>query len=105
MKKFTDLTSKTARVEHIREMLKVNDKWAVRGLLRIYEYQTQDEKSTGETRHLNNVGFNGPDANILSSFARQINNGKTMSGLQMKIIHKNMPKYAGQLEKLSTPKN
>lgn len=105
MKKFVELTTKTARVAHIKEMLKINDKWAIRGLLRIYEYQTESEKATQSTHLYNNVGFNGADAEILSSFAEQVNKGRTLSPKQMAILFKKMPKYAGQLEKLSTPKS
>ena len=105
MKKFVDLTTKKDRVAHIKEMLKTNEKWAIRALVRIFEYQTRDEQDSETTRHWNNVGFNGADAEILSSFAKQVNRGRTLSVKQMAILHRRIPKYASQLEKLSTPKS
>ena len=104
MKKFVELTTKKDRVAHIKEMLKINDKWALRGLIRIYEYQTEDEKNTQSTRYHNKVGFNGPDAEILTSYAQQYLRKGSLSVLQIRILHDLMPKYAGQLERLSTPK-
>ena len=95
--------------EDIQEGLKTNDHWVVRGVLAIYDYQTEDEKNIEDTKHNNGVGFNGVDGHILSSFAVQIkkweNSGKKyrtpLSPKQMKLARKKIMKYAGQLTRIA----
>ena len=101
MSQFTELTTKKARVAHIRSKLNNDKEWALKGLMRIYSHQTADEQATHTTRVHNNVGFTGADAEILSSFAEQVNRKRVLSVKQMAIVFKMMPKYAGQLEKVS----
>ena len=86
---------------YIKEQVKVDARWAIRGLLRIYEDQTAEEQNAGHTHVHNGVGFSGVDGEILSSFASQIKKGRNMSPKQMVLIHKKMPKYAMQLEAAS----
>ncbi len=102
--KYSDLQTKTAKVEFLREKLGSNPQWAVKGLLKIYEYQTEAEQRVGETNEDNGVGFSGADANILSSFAEQIKNGRQMSIKQMAMIYKKMPRYSRQLMKIAETK-
>jgi hypothetical protein len=99
--KYTDYKYKYQRVAFIKEQVSVDARWAIRGLLRIYEDQTAEEQACGDTRVHNGVGFTGVDGEILSSFAEQIGKGRIMSEKQMKLIFKKMPKYAAQLEKAS----
>ena len=42
-------------------------------------------------------GFNGTDANILSSFAEQLLKGRTLSAKQLAIAFKKLPKYSRQV--------
>ena len=102
MTKFNELATKKARVEHIRMMLGTNYNWAIRGLLRIYANQTADEQSSEATRYHNSVGFTGPDSKILSSFAKQVISGLTLSNKQTDLLYKKMPKYSSQLERMVT---
>ena len=105
MSNFNELKTKKARTAYIKEMLGTNKAWAIRGLLRIYDNQTQDEQRSKDTRHWNKIGFTGADAYILTSFAQQVlENNFVGSKKQMGIVFSRMPKYAGQLEKMSTPK-
>jgi len=100
--KYSECTTKAARIGFIKTQLATNRQWAERGLLRIYERQTADEQQTQQTRHWNAKGFTGCDAEILTSFAQQILQGRFVgSEKQMKILHKKMPKYARQLESLT----
>ena len=101
--KFADLTTKKDRVARLREMLGTNAKWAIAGLSRIYANQTADEQDSGMTSEDNGIGFTGVDAEILSSFAEQVEKGRTLSPKQMTLLFKKMPKYAKQLEGVSTP--
>ena len=88
----------------IRNMLATNDKAVCRGVLAIYAYQTAAEQSTEETNQDNGVGFNGADAPILSSFAKQLQKGWTLSEKQLVIARKKMLKYAGQLTNIANSK-
>lgn len=91
-------------IQEWKKKLGKNPRWAIRGLLVIYDMQTAEEQVVGETVEHNKVGFSGVDANILSSFAQQIHFGRKMSQKQMELIFKKMPKYAGQLYKISKQK-
>jgi hypothetical protein len=82
---------------YIKHKLSTNSAWAIRGLLKIYSLQTFDEQLNDNTRHENGVGFSGCDANILSNFAKQINNGRDLTQKQMNIVFKCMPRYHGQI--------
>ena len=55
--------------DEIKEKLANDGRWLVRGLLAIYDRQTADEKAVGATVEDNGIGFNGADAEILSSIA------------------------------------
>lgn len=69
---YTDLTTDKARIEYIREKLSTDDQWILRGLIAIYQRQTADEQEQQMTKHWNSVGFNGADAEILTSFAQRV---------------------------------
>ena len=85
----------------IKSLLATNDRAVVRGIVVLYDRQTADEKASDATRHHNGIGFNALDAGILSSFARQIRSGKTLSEKQMAVAKKCMMKYAGQLASIA----
>ena len=98
---YSDLTTKTSKVEFIRGKMETNYAWASRGLVRIYEYQTEAEQSCGNTSEYNGVGFTGVDGEILSSFAEQVIKGRKLSDKQQHFLFKKMPKYARQLMKIT----
>jgi len=83
--------------KYFKSRLSTDANWAVRGMLRIYSYQTPDEQATLATRNLNNMGFSGCDAEILSSFSEQVQRGRTLSPKQLSIVFKKMPRYWKQL--------
>ena len=101
MSKYSELKTKKAKQAYIRELVATNAKAAVRALVRIYELQTEDEKAAGFTRVYNNIGFSGVDGEILSSFAEQVNKGRTLSPKQMAIVFKKMPRYSRQLMEIA----
>ena len=72
----------------------------VKLILRIYEYQTDDEKQYCGTMYYNGVGFTGTDSGILSSFCEQLEKYGYLSDKQHAIINKKCRKYAGQMAKL-----
>lgn len=90
--------------EQIKTMLATNDKAVARGVLAIYAYQTAVEQASESTQQDNGVGFNGADAKILSSFAKQLQRGWNLSAKQLYIARQRMMKYAGQLTKIANAK-
>lgn len=89
--------TKVWKADEMKAILKDNVDQLQKSIVAIWKFQTEDEKRIGETKEYNGVGFNGADAGILTSFAEQINRGRTLSPKQMAIALKKMPKYAGQL--------
>jgi len=91
------MTNTELTKSYIKKMVTTNRSWAERAVVAIYDRQTADEQQDGETRHNNKVGFSGPDAFILSEFARWLNSGKHLSQKQLALAQKRIGKYAGQL--------
>ncbi len=95
------MTDKIWTKIEIRAKLETNDKWLCKGLVAIFNKQTEDEKSAGTTAHDNGIGFNGSDAFILTSFAMQYIERGFLTPKQLVITRKKMLKYAGQLVKIA----
>jgi len=87
----------------VRNQISRSDIWAKKALLKIYANQTDDEQNRGETVEDNGIGFTGADAEILSSFSRQLTTKGWLSPKQMSIVMKKMPKYHRQIIQLSDP--
>lgn len=87
----------------IKGKLSTSPAWALKGLLSIYDYQTETEQNYGATIEDNGVGFTGVDAEILSSFAQQYVKRNSLSPKQMQLLFKKMPKYWRQIMMISDP--
>lgn len=90
--------------EEIKEKLvSGNRMWVEHGVVAIFNKQTESEKHSDETHHLNGVGYNGTDARIMSSFAKWLISGKNhhLSDKQFTIAHKKIVKYSKQLTKIA----
>lgn len=86
----------------VKTQLATNKVWALKALVRIYqENQTPDEQTAKVTSHDNGIGFTGVDANFASSLAEQYLRRGDLSEKQMGFVFKIMPKYAGQVIKMS----
>ena len=94
----------------VQENLRDSDAWLIRGILAIYDSQTADEQDLECTKHDNGVGFSGVDAQILSSFAQQIQRHKAdpsprfrspLSPRQLEIGRAKLHKYAMQLVRIA----
>jgi len=84
-------------VDSLKELIRTNDNAVIRGMLKIYQYQTNDEQMAERTEYKNSVGFSGVDAEIMSSFVKWYQNKNYLSPKQMEIARKKMVRYAGQL--------
>lgn len=101
---------KTWTKEMIKDLIFKNDVAVYRGIVAIYERQTQDEKLDPGAHHHNGVGFSGIDAGIMSSFAEQIirfNNDKNpkyknpLSPKQLELARKKIARYSRQLAEIA----
>jgi hypothetical protein len=90
--------------EEIKANLVASDKWLMRGLISIYNYQTAQEQSAQQTVEENGIGFNGCDGTFLSSLAEQAKTRGTLSPKQTVMARKAMLKYASQLAKVANRK-
>lgn len=87
--------------DFVKGKLSTDRAWALRGVIRILEFQTKDEIKSNNTYDYNGVGFTGFDGEILTSIAKfYLNTGK-VSNKQLEILFRKMPKYWKQLVNLS----
>ncbi|MCF0126248.1 MAG: hypothetical protein HUJ68_10940 [Clostridia bacterium] len=96
-----EVNSQKEMVQMFKEKLGSNKAWALRALQVIYSNQTDDEQQDAVTKHYNKIGFTGSDAEFLTSLAKQYEYKGDLSDKQMAILYRKMPKYAGQLLKMS----
>lgn len=87
--------------EFLKRKLATDSAWSLRGLERIFENQTADEKRAQETRYFNNIGFTGSDAPFLSSLAVQYDAKGYLSPKQLALLQQRIPKYWHQLWTIS----
>jgi len=78
-----------------------NQNWLERGLIAIYNCQTDDEQALESTSVANGMGFNGSDAKFGSSLAKQLISKRTLSTNQIIAARRMMRKYASQLLKIA----
>lgn len=93
--------TKTQIKGFVKLKLATDPMWAQRALLKIYEFQTIDERKMQNTVYHNGVGFTGTDGKILTSLAKQYQKYGRLSEKQMAILFKKMPKYWMQVVKIS----
>ena len=91
-------------VERMRATLQKSDVLVERALVVLYYAQTTDEQIAGQTSESNGVGFNGVDAEILTSFAQQVlkngrgyDEGRRLSPKQRDLARRKLAKYSAQL--------
>lgn len=87
--------------DEIKNLLKNDDRFLCRAILKLYNEQTEDEKTIGNTKHSNGVGFNKFDAEIMSSFAEFMQRAGFLTEKQIAVARKKMMKYNKQLTRLA----
>lgn len=85
----------------LKARLATDDRWALRALVVVYGNQTAAEQATQQTIEHNGIGFSGPDAEILSSFAQQYQRRGSLSPKQMHVLRRKIPSYAGQIARVA----
>ena len=86
--------------EFIQEKLSTDISWITRGLVVLYQHQTESEKYTKETNVLNYVGFNGSDSRYLSYCSEWVLRGGTLSGKHLEKVSRKLPKYWKQIQNI-----
>lgn len=89
--------SRSALVEEFRSQLSSNERWAVKGLIVLFNRQTEDEQAAESTRHSNHRGFNHSDAKKLTGIAKWYNKNGFLTASQIALVQRKIPKYAKQL--------
>jgi hypothetical protein len=89
----------------IRANLITNPAWVERAILVLFERQTQDEQTSDETRHDNNMGFTSADARRMSFVAKFLQGGKHLTREKaLGVYGPRLQKYAKQLAKIAMAK-
>jgi hypothetical protein len=83
--------------EKVLDLLDRSDKAVWRAVHRIYQNQTAAEQTMEATVEQNGIGFNGADAEILTSFAKQYEQKGWLSPKQTALARKKVKKYTRQL--------
>lgn len=97
--------------ESIQEKIRTDVRWTIRTIEILFDRQTTEEQSNGQTYVRNGRGFNGRDSEIFTSFYYQIQKRKRvvssggqlvnfqslLSDKQLEICQKHLPKYWGQV--------
>lgn len=84
--------------EYIQEKLSTDINWMMRGLVVLYQHQTESEKMTKETQERNYVGFNGSDSRYLTYCSEWVMKGGKLSGRHLEKVSKRLPKYWKQIQ-------
>lgn len=87
--------------DEIKNLVQTNDKVLYGALRKLYDCQTDDEKSDGITKVINHEGFNGVDAPILTSFYEFLNKTGFLTPKQKIVARKKLVKYNKQLTRLA----
>lgn len=87
--------------DEIRDYVQTNDKVLYGAIKKLYDEQTEDEKEAGQTKHYNNVGFNGADSKFMSSVAEFLIRRGYLTEKQKFAARKRMVKYTKQLTRLA----
>lgn len=93
----------------IVHLLNTNDIFLERSLVKLFERQTQDEKSASDAKHTNGRGFNKPDSNrlticaktILKNKGKGVPEGKRLLDWQLEDARPRILKYAKQLTEIA----
>lgn len=88
----------------ILELLERNDSAVIRGMLRIYQYQTEEEKIRDVTISENGVGFSSYHGKIMSSLSEFYINQGFLTEKQIAVARKIMKHYAAQLLRIISHK-
>ena len=74
----------------LKTLIQTDETYTIGALIRLYSYQTADEQSGHTTEHLNDVGFNAYDADIMTSMAEQYKERGFLTPRQLAYLQKSL---------------
>uniref|UniRef100_A0A6M3LHR6 Putative helicase n=1 Tax=viral metagenome TaxID=1070528 RepID=A0A6M3LHR6_9ZZZZ len=86
-----------ATYDELAGLIDSSDEYAIGALIKLYTLQTSDEQWSGSTNHLNDVGFNGIDAGILTDMSKFYLARGYLTDKQLSFVRRSIKKYSGQL--------
>lgn len=89
--------------ERVTAIVTQNKAVAMQALMELYKRQSEAEKAIGATVGDNGVGFTKFDAELLTSFAQQLEHKGYLSAKQMIVLRNRLPKYWRQLAGMLSP--
>lgn len=89
---------------YLKDLLKKSDAAVVQAIVCIYDNQTDEEKSRGESIEDNNIGFSKIDAYEMGSLAKKIKRGEPLTKGELAKSRNKMQKYWKQLMVISKRK-
>lgn len=91
--------------DEIIAMLDSRDDAVIRAALAIYARQTEDEKSSMDTKWKNGIGFAANDAEGMTRFCNFVRADKTISSRFMAYARGRMKRYHRQLIEIANSRN
>lgn len=88
-------------VDEIRERITTRPRWTARAIVAITQ---QTHYIRNGQLALDGIGFNGCDAEFMTSLASQLTDGRRLSAKQMQIAQRIIGKYAKQLHRIAAAK-
>ena len=83
--------------ELVQDKLSSDVNWISRGLVVLFNRQTEDEQDTSTTRSQNGRGFNKTDSGYLTYCSKWVLSGRQLSGTHLDKVSKKLPKYWRQI--------
>ena len=99
------IKGKTWTIEEVKDLLKRNNKAVERAIKLLYSFQTEAEKALETASTVNGKGFNKFDAEILSSYAEQLLEGRRLTIKQLCVARPKILKYTKQIFNYMLEKN
>lgn len=92
--------NKKETLAYWKDKIQTRPGWALRAAVRIYQQQTDLEKTQSHTQESNGVGFNSFDAPVITPIVQEYLRSRRFGIESQRILMRRMPKYANQLYKL-----
>lgn len=87
--------------EQMKYLILTNESVLYSCLKKLYDCQTEEEKSVGNTQEHNGIGFNAYDAPFLSAMMKDLNKYNHLTYGQREKTKKILQKYSKQLVKMA----
>ena len=104
MRIWENFTNQEQWKSYLRELVKTNDRALLRSILCVYNNQTNEEKSKGESIEDNFMGFSKIDAYEMGQIAKKIKSGQSLTKGELAKSRNKMQKYWKQLMVISKRK-